>query len=234
MKSKPASFVAAILRLAVSVATAICMVLSWPTDQNVRADEKVVKIVVFGDVLSSGYYLPAGRRFPDRLEFALKAKGQMVTVVNASVSSDTAARGLARLNRAVPDDTDAVILEFGAIDMLWGTEPDVTRTSIEAILQNLRARHIAVLLCGARPHVKLDDEHGKAFAAIFSGLAREYDVLFYPAFDDAFADEPQLKEIGDFKPNSAGTEAVVTHMLPKVEALIDQARQRPLTSGSGR
>lgn len=199
---------------------------TWLPPIAVRAEERVIKIVVLGDVLTLGYYLPIGRRFSDRLEFTLKAKGQLVTVINASMSTDTAARGFARLNRSVPEDTDAVILELGAIDMLYGVEPTITRTSLAAILQNLRARRIAVLLCGAAPHTKLDDEHKTAFAAMFSGLASEYDVLFYPAFDDAFVNDAQLKEIGDFKPNAAGTEAVVARILPKVEALIGQARQR--------
>jgi len=58
------------------------------------------------------------------------------------------------------------------------------------------------------------------------GLASEYDVLLYPEFDDAFVNDASLKEIGDFRPNAAGTEAVVARILPKVEALIDQARHR--------
>jgi len=80
---------------------------TWLPSIVVSAEERVIKIVVFGDVLTSGYYLPVGRRFPDRLEFALKARGRSVTVVGASNSSDTAARGLARLNRSVSEDTDA-------------------------------------------------------------------------------------------------------------------------------
>lgn len=208
------------------IALAGAAATTWLPPITVRAEERVIKIVVLGDALASGYYLPVGRRFPDRLEFALKAKGQSVTVVDVSKSNDTAARGLARLNRSVPEDTNAVILELGAIDMLFGVEPTITRTSLAAILQNLKARRIAVLLCGAAPHTNLDDEPKKAFAAMFSDLASEYDVLFYPEFDDAFVNDASLKEIGDFRPNAAGTEAVVARILPKVEALIDQARRK--------
>ena len=131
---------------------------TWPPSIAARAEERSIKIVVLGDVLASGYYLPVGRRFPDRLEFALKDKGHSVTVVDASKGNDTAARGLARLNRSVPEDTHAVILELGAVDMLFGVEPAITRTSLAAILQNLKARSVAVLLCGAAPRTNLDDE----------------------------------------------------------------------------
>jgi acyl-CoA thioesterase-1 len=231
MKPKPAISVAALCMVTRAlrptfIAVAICIALAWPIGCNVRADERVVKIVVFGDFLTSGNGLAAGRAFSDKLEFALRAKGQSVTVVNASVEADSAAKGLARLDRSISDDAEAVILELGAIDMIRGTEPNVTRRSLAAILHDLTARRIAVLLCGARTHADFDDEHRKAFAAMFSGLASEYDVLFYPEFDDAFVDDPQLNATGGFHPNSAGIEAVVMRILPNVEALIDRARRR--------
>lgn len=61
---------------------------------------------------------------------------------------------------------------------------------------------------------------------MFSGLASEYNVLFYPEFDDAFVDDEQLMATDGFHPNPAGIEAVVTRILPQVEALIDRARRR--------
>ncbi|MBR0824240.1 lysophospholipase [Bradyrhizobium manausense] len=204
------------------------VVSSWLPFLGVRADDRVIKIVVLGDSLTAGSAIPAGYRFTDQLEFALRAKGQLVAVINAGVGGDTAAKGLARLDRSITDDTDAVILELGGNDMRRGYEPDVTRTALAAILQKLRSRHIPVLLCGARPHTHpsiLDDVQRKAFAAMFSGLASEYNVLFEPAFDDAFVDDDQLTMDG-IHPNPAGIKATVTRILPQVEALIERARHR--------
>jgi len=62
------------------------------------------------------------------------------------------------------------------------------RPSIAEILGKLEARRIAVFLCGLRTQSKFGDEYKNAFAAMFSGLASEQNVLFYPAFDDAFVD----------------------------------------------
>jgi acyl-CoA thioesterase-1 len=61
---------------------------------------------------------------------------------------------------------------------------------------------------------------------MFSDLAKEYGVLFYPAFEDAFVDDAQLKAADGFHPNSAGIEAVVTRLLPEVDTLIGRARRR--------
>ena len=82
-----------------------------------------VRIVVLGDSLVAGFQLKASDAFPAQLERALKAEGHAVEVINAGVSGDTTANGLERLRWAVPERTDAVILELGANDALRGLDP---------------------------------------------------------------------------------------------------------------
>ena len=84
------------------ITLAVAVVSSWLPVLGVRADDRVIKIVVLGDSLTAGSGIPAGHRFTDQLEFALRAKGQSASVINAGMGGDTAARGLARLNRSVP------------------------------------------------------------------------------------------------------------------------------------
>ena len=102
------------------------------------AQAKPVRIVALGDSLTAGYNLPRDAAFPVRLEAALKAKGHDVEVVNAGVSGDTAAGGLARLDWAVPAGTDAVVLALGANDMLRGMDPKRTRDALAKIVERLR------------------------------------------------------------------------------------------------
>ncbi|MGV7217930.1 arylesterase [Bradyrhizobium sp. UFLA05-112] len=213
------------LRLTVTIVVA-CIVLAWATNHRACAEEKAVRIVVLGDSLTAGYGVSAIDAFPAKLELALRGRGQTVDVINAGVSGDTAARGLARLSRSIPDGTDAVILELGANDMLRGFDPTATRAVLATILRTLEVRRIVVLLCGVRTQPSLGDEYKSAFAAMFSGLASEHDVLFYPAFDDAFVDDSRLKQLDGLHPTVAGIDAVVTRILPTVEALIDRARRR--------
>src|ERR1700679_2207648 len=160
---------------------------------NLSAQERAVRIVVLGDSLTAGYGVPAIDAFPAKLERALITRGQSATVANAGVSGDTASMGLTRLARSTAGNPDAVIVELGANDMLRGLEPAVTRAALAAILDNLKVRRIAVLLCGVRTQPSLGKEYRDAFAAMFSELARDYNVLFYPAFDDAFVDNAELK-----------------------------------------
>jgi acyl-CoA thioesterase-1 len=210
------------------IVAAACVAVGWglATNHKLLAEERTMNIVVLGDSLTAGYGLPANDAFPAKLQQVLKGKGLATTIVNAGVSGDTAAMGLARLDRSITHDTDAVIVELGANDMLSGFTPDATRASLAAILQNLEARRVAVLLCGVRTEPAFGAEYERAFAAMFSALAREHNVLFYPAFDDAFVDNARLKLPDGLHPTAAGIEAVVDRMLPKVEALIDLAQRR--------
>jgi acyl-CoA thioesterase I len=187
-----------------------------------------VKIVALGDSLTAGYGLPEKDGFVPRLQAALTAKGMTAEVTNAGVSGDTAADGLARLDWSVPDGTDAVIVELGANDMLRGLNPAVTRERLDAILQRLTQRHIAILLCGMRAAPNLGPEYGRAFDSIYPDLAAKYGALLYPFFLDGVAGDRGLDQADGLHPNAAGVGVIVEHILPKVEELVARVRsQRP-------
>jgi acyl-CoA thioesterase-1 len=184
-----------------------------------------VKIVALGDSLTAGLGLTAEATFPARLEQALNAKGLPVEIVNAGVSGDTASSGLARLDWAVPEGTDAVILELGANDMLRGIDPNITRKALTEIVRRLTDRHIAVLLAGMRAAPNMGREYVGAFDAIFPALASRFDVVFYPFFLDGVATEPGLNQPDGIHPTEAGVGVIVARMLPSAEKLV--ARIRP-------
>ena len=135
--------------------------------------------------------------------------------------------GLARLDWSVPPNTDAVILELGANDMLRGIDPQVTRAALDGILQRLRQRHIVVLLVrhagdaqSRRPTMRA------AFETIYPELAAKYGIPLYPFFlDGVAADLGRLQRDG-LHPNAAGVEVMVAAILPKVEQLMALVRDR--------
>jgi acyl-CoA thioesterase-1 len=170
--------------------------------------------------------LPESEGFVARLQAALAAKGLAATVINAAVSGDTASDVLARLDWSVPDDTDAVILEIGANDMLRGIKPTVTRAAIETILRRLKERHIAVLLCGMRAAPNLGTDYGAAFESIYPDAAAKFDLPLYPFFlDGVAADLGRLQRDG-LHPNAAGVDVMVAGILPQVEQLIKLLHDR--------
>jgi len=185
---------------------------------------ETMRIVALGDSLTAGYGLDAEVSFPVRLEAALKERGHDVEVINAGVSGDTSRGGLERLDWAVPDGIDAVILELGANDALRGLEPGATRANLEGIVEQLVERDIAVLLAGMQAPPNLGGEYAAAFNAIYPDLAERHGVLLYPFFLEGVAAERKLNQSDGMHPNEAGVEAIVERMIEPVEALIASAK----------
>jgi acyl-CoA thioesterase-1 len=179
-----------------------------------------VKIVVLGDSLSAGLGLTAEAAFPAKLAAALKAKGIAVLIANAGVSGDTASGGLGRLDWSVPDGTEAVIVELGANDALRGLDPKLTKTALNAILNQLEQRHIAVLLAGMLAPRNMGEDYARSFDAIFPTLASAHPVVFYPFFLEGVAGDAKLNQPDGLHPTAAGVDVIVARILPKVEELI--------------
>jgi acyl-CoA thioesterase-1 len=181
---------------------------------------KPIKLVVLGDSLSAGLGLPADAAFPARLQKALKAKGMEVDMVNAGVSGDTTSGGLARLDWSVAEGTQAVILELGANDALRGIDPKIPRAALEQILTRLKARHIAVLLCGMLAPPNFGTDYSAQFDAIYPDLAKAYAVPLYPFFLQGVAGDARLNQADGIHPTAEGVDVIVKAMLPSVEALL--------------
>ena len=191
--------------------------------------DRPLKIVALGDSLTTGLGLPRSDAFPAKLTQALATRGYKVEITDAGVSGDTASGGLARLDWSVPADTDAVILELGANDMLRGFDPKLTRSVLEQILTRLTARHIPVLLCGIRAAPNLGEDYTRAFNPMFSELAAKFaaeKVLLYPFFLDGVAADPKLNQADGHHPNAAGVSVIVARILPKIEELIARVHAR--------
>jgi acyl-CoA thioesterase-1 len=184
-----------------------------------------VKIVALGDSLTAGLGLPAEAAFPAKLDAALKRNGIAATVANAGVSGDTVSGGLERLDWSVPDGTGAVILELGANDMLRGIDPAVTRKALDAILTKLKARNIAVLLCGMRAAPNMGPDYVHAFDAIYPALASTHGVVFYPFFLEGVAADRTLNQPDGLHPTAAGVDVIVERILPKVEELVGRVKK---------
>ena len=186
--------------------------------------EPAIHLVALGDSLTAGLGLTQNDGFVPRLQAALAKKGIAAEIVNAGVSGDTAADGLARLDWSVAAGTNGVIVELGANDMLRGQKPSVTRTALDTILQRLAARHVAVMLCGMRAAPNLGADYGQEFDRIFPDLAAEYGVILYPFFLDGVAGDLSLTQPDGMHPNVAGVDVIVGRILPKMEELIAQVR----------
>jgi acyl-CoA thioesterase-1 len=201
------------------MALAAAIVLAGP------AAAKPLKLVALGDSLTAGYGLPAGQAFPDVLARALKAKGWDVEVVNAGVSGDTAADGLARFDWSVPEDANAIIVELGANDMLRGADPAATEVTLSHILAKARDAHLATLFAGMVAAPNYGADYKRRFDAIYPELAQRFGVTLYPFFLEGVAGNRPLQLSDGLHPSREGVERIVAGILPSVEAVLAQAKR---------
>jgi acyl-CoA thioesterase-1 len=209
---------------------AACQALALATAlllQMAPAPAATLRILAFGDSLTAGYGLKPGDGFVPQLQRALAGAGIDVEVIDGGVSGDTTAGGLARLDWALADRPDLVILELGANDMLRGIDPALTRANLDAMLGRLAQAKVAVLLAGMRAAPNLGADYVGQFAAIYRELAARYRVPLYPFFLEGVAADPRLTQADGLHPNAAGVAEIVRRILPEVEAAL------PRTPGSG-
>jgi len=200
----------------------LVLIMTLMTAEAVLAQTpaKPLKMVVLGDSLSAGLGLSASAAFPARLQKSLETKGIKVDMINAGVSGDTSSGGRDRLDWSVPEGTEAVILELGANDALRGTDPAITRAALSDILTRLKARKIAVLLCGMLAPPNYGSEYAARFNAIYPELSKSFGVPLYPFFLEGVAADAKFNQADGLHPTAEGVDAIVKNILPIVEAFL--------------
>ena len=186
------------------------------------AAAQTVTLLALGDSLIAGYGLQPSDAFPVKLEAALKARGHDVKVINAGVAGDTALDGASRLDWALSEEVDAVIVEFGANDALRGLPVPQAEQALDQLLGNLAERNLPVLLAGMRAPPNLGPDYQAAFDGMYPRLAAKHGTLLYPFFLDGVAAEVKLNQADGMHPNPAGVDVIVSRILPDVERLLDQ------------
>ncbi|HEV2336212.1 MAG TPA: arylesterase [Stellaceae bacterium] len=184
------------------------------------AAARVPEILAFGDSLTAGFGLPAEASFPSRLGARLKAEGIDAHIVNAGVSGDTTAGGLARLDWALADKPDIVILELGANDALRGIDPKIVRANLDAMIGKIQASGAKLLILGMRAPPNWGEDYQRDFDRVYPELARARRVTLYPFFLEGVAMDPKLNQPDGLHPNEQGVATLVDRIAPYLARLI--------------
>jgi len=181
---------------------------------------KPTEILVFGDSIAAGFGLPQQEAFPARLEAKLRADGLSVHVINAGVSGDTTADGLARLDWSLAEKPDLVILELGANDALRGLDPAAVRANLDKLIGKIEASGAKLLLAGMQAPSNWGEQYQQAFNGIYPELAEAHGIPLYPFVLDGVALDPKLNQPDGLHPNERGVAIIVEHIAPYVARLM--------------
>lgn len=194
--------------------------------QALPAEAAPLRLLALGDSLTAGYGLPAEQGFAPRLEEALKNRGFDVKVMNAGVSGDTTAGGLARLDWALSQGADAVMVELGANDMLRGLPAKDAERNLDQMIRRLKERGLPVLLLGMKAQANLGSDYAREFDPIYAKLAKKHGIALYPFFLEGVVLSADLNQPDGLHPNAKGVEVIVARLLPHVQKLLGQAGRR--------
>jgi len=147
-------------------------------------------VLVWGDSLSAGYGLRPQQSWPSLLGERINAARLPHKVVNASISGETTAGGLARLPAALEAHKPSVIvIELGANDGLRGLPVKAMAANLQAMVDASRKAGAQVLLVGMRMPPNYGPDYTASFEATFRDLAKTRRVRLVPFMMEGFADQ---------------------------------------------
>jgi acyl-CoA thioesterase-1 len=187
---------------------------------SARAEAPV--ILVFGDSISAGYGLAhVEQGWVELLKTRLKAQGYGYQVVNASVSGETTAGGLARLPRALElHQPKIVVIELGGNDGLRALPIPQMRANLARMIDLAEAAGAKILLLGMRMPPNYGLEYTGQFSASFIDIAREKKIPLVPFLLNDIALSRKLLQDDDIHPNALGQPQLLENVWPGLVPLL--------------
>ena len=198
--------------------TALILCL-WTASLPVLAGNRT--ILILGDSLSSGYGIPVQKGWVHLLDERLANSGQDVTVVNASISGDTTAGALARLDALLARTTPSLaIVELGGNDGLRGLPLEEISANLSAIITRLQSSGARVLLLPMQLPPNYGHAYNDKFTGIYSDLAARHGVALGKFILDHIADQPELMQSDNIHPVAGAQRQMLDNIWPDVSALL--------------
>ena len=201
------------------------IVATWLVLATVEAAVAERMVLALGDSLTAGYGLPDGQGWPELVRERLVAEGMDVNVVNAGVSGDTSAGGLARLDwllSGLPEGAPEVaVVALGANDGLRGLPPEAMRRNLDTILTALDERGAKLLLAGMYAPRNLGPAYAADFDVVFPELAEKHGAVLYPFLLDGVALDPALNLPDGIHPNAQGQKIIAERLYPLIKELLE-------------
>jgi acyl-CoA thioesterase-1 len=191
-------------------------------------DARRPRIAVLGDSLTAGLGVAKAAAYPALLQQRIDEAGLDFEVVNAGVSGDTSAGGLARLDWALDGDVRVLIVALGGNDGLRGLPAAELQDNLAQIVERAQARRITVILAGMEAPPNYGRDYIVSFHKVYPALAAKYHVALVPFLLQGVAGDETLNQRDGIHPTAAGARIVADNVWAVLKP-IAEARRRPIT-----
>lgn len=177
-------------------------------------------LLVLGDSLSAGYQMSASKAWPSLLD---KTWQQQPRVINASISGDTAAQGLARLPALLKQHQPQwVLIELGGNDGLRGFPPKDIAQTLGTVIEQIKAARAKPILMQIRLPANYGRRYTDAFSAIYPQLAKQHDIPLLPFFMEQVYLKPEWMQQDGIHPNPDAQPFIAGLMAKELTPLVKQ------------
>ena len=180
-------------------------------------------VLVLGDSLSAAYGISPKEGWVSLLDARLASAKPIRKVVNASISGETSAGGLARLPALLKEHAPGiVVVELGANDGLRGLPLAQVRANLKAILEAVRGAGARAVLVGIELPVNYGPQYRDGLRELYRGLAIEFNVPLVPFLLEGVALDPALMQDDGLHPRAAAEPRVLENVWKVLEPVLAQ------------
>jgi len=191
----------------------IIALMSMPTSAK--------SIVVLGDSISAGYGIEVSQGWVALLRDQLQSHNPPYSVHNESISGDTTAGGLARINPALQrHHPEIVIIELGANDGLRGLAPALIKSNLTELVNRAQKAGAKVLLLSMRIPPNYGKRYTDMFYDIYPSLAKDLKIAYVPFILEDVALVNDLMQADGLHPNAKAQAAIVEKIWPQLKPLL--------------
>ena len=181
------------------------------------AKEPAAPILVLGDSLSAAYGIPADSGWVSLLRKRLLDSAQARDVVNASISGETTAGGLARVEKLLSDHKPALLLiELGANDALRGLPLRTPKENLSRIITLAKRSGAGVLLIGIEIPINYGPQYRDGLRDMYRDLAAEFNLPLVPFLLEGIALDDSLMQADGLHPTAAAQPRVLENVWSKL------------------
>jgi acyl-CoA thioesterase-1 len=178
-------------------------------------------IVVLGDSISAGYGIEVDEGWVALLQKKLLEAKINYNISNASISGDTSAGGLARIDPLLTAHKPAIVLlQLGANDGLRGLSPVQMKSNLSEIVHRAQKAGAKVILLG----MKIPPNYGKRYIDMFYNvypqLAKELNIPFVPFLLEDVALNKDLMQADGLHPNAKAQPILANKIEPYLFPLL--------------